>query len=174
MSITARIVATWRDPRAVMRGLLAAGPREDRALAALMGAAALGFVAGIPGLLRAAEADPAVPLEARIGASLLASVFMMPLLAYLLAGLSALGLRLARHPVPGHSARMALFWSMLAAVPAVLLHRLVEAMVPPGHPLAMIAGVAAFAGFLYLWVVALDEARRIAVASRPAPPRKGS
>lgn len=171
MSIAARIVATWRDPRAVMRDLLADGVREDRALAALMGAAGLGFVAGLPALWRAAAADPSVPLEARMGAALLASVFMMPLLAYLLAGLSWLGLRLARQPVAGHAARLALFWSMLAAVPAVFAHRMIEALVPPGHPIAMIAGVAAFGGFLYLWVVTLDEARRLAAAQML---RKGS
>ena len=170
MSIAARIVATWRDPRAVMRSHLAQGVREDRAIAVLMGAAALSFVASLPGLFRAAAADPSVPLEARLGAGLLASVFLMPLLAYALAGLSWLGMRIARQPVAGHAARMALFWAMLSAFPAVLCHRLIEALVPTGHPAATIAGVAAFGGFLYLWIIALDEARRQAAAD--ALPRR--
>ena len=65
MTITTDILRSWRHPRAVIREKLRAGDREDRALAVLMGASLLLFVAQWPGLSRAAFQDPSVPLDAR-------------------------------------------------------------------------------------------------------------
>ena len=41
MTVATDILRTWRRPRAVIREKLAAGVREDRALAVIMGAGAL-------------------------------------------------------------------------------------------------------------------------------------
>ena len=83
MTVVADIFASWRNPRDVIARKLAQGPREDRALATLFGGCGLLFVAQLPGLARAAYVDPAVPFEARLGASLLGLMFVLPLVFYL-------------------------------------------------------------------------------------------
>jgi hypothetical protein len=166
MSIAARIVATWRNPRLVMRDHLAGGAREDRAIAVLMGAAGLSLVAQLPAMWRAVAITPEIPLEARLGAALMATLFLLPLIAYAIAGVSWVLLRvLGRRNVGGFATRIALFWAMLASTPLVLVHRVFEAILPLGSPLVTIAGLAAFGGFLYLWLAALAEAWRSAVAT---------
>ena len=50
MPVVPDILRTWRDPRGVIRDRLSAGVREDRALATVMGACALMFVAQWPRL----------------------------------------------------------------------------------------------------------------------------
>ncbi|MFN3641877.1 MAG: YIP1 family protein [Gemmobacter sp.] len=159
MSVTARILATWRDPRGVMRAHLAAGPREDRALAVLFGACLLIFVAQWPGLSRAAHLDPAVPLDARIGGALMGTVFLVPLLAYAVAAASHLAARAMGGRGSWFGARMALFWSLLAVSPLMLLQGLVAGFLGPGLA-ATLVGVAVLAGFLFLWLSALAEAER--------------
>ena len=52
MAITENILATYRDPSKVLIRLLSLGPREDRALAYLMGACILVFIAQWPKLAR--------------------------------------------------------------------------------------------------------------------------
>ena len=52
MALTVDIVRTWRAPRAVIRGLLNQGRREDRAVAFVMIACFLIFVAQWPRLKR--------------------------------------------------------------------------------------------------------------------------
>lgn len=165
MGVAARILRTWRDPRGMMRGHLAIGPREDRALAVLAGACLLAFVAQWPGLARAAHLDPTVPLDARIGGALMASIFVLPLLVYALAGLSRLLLRAAGARIDGYAARIALFWSFLAVTPLMLLDGLVAGMIGPGVARTL-TGLAVFAVFLFLWGAALIEAARAPAADR--------
>ena len=63
---------------------------EGRALATLIGACLLIFVAQWPGLARAAYVDPAIPLDARMGGALLGTLFLLPPIAYAVAALSHL------------------------------------------------------------------------------------
>jgi len=49
-----------------VRAILAQGPREDRALATLLGACVILFIAQWPFHARAAYLDPSIPLEARL------------------------------------------------------------------------------------------------------------
>ena len=143
------ILRSWRRPRAVVRGLLAQGPREDRALMFLMSACGLVFLAQWPRLARQAQLDPEVPLQAMLGGALLGWFFFAPLFFYALAGLIALAMRLIGQRIPGHAARMALFWALLAVSPMWLLHGLVAGIAGPGALTAAV-GLAVLAGFFWI------------------------
>ena len=117
MTVTAEILATYRDPAGPVGRLVASGPREDRSLAILLAAAALMFVARAPSLARAAHLDPSVPLNARLGITLFAMLFMLPLLAYALAWLLHLAMRALGGQGGSSGARMALFWALFAIAP---------------------------------------------------------
>ncbi|MFM1863639.1 MAG: hypothetical protein RLZ26_2161 [Pseudomonadota bacterium] len=165
MTLIGRIIGTWRDPRGAIRALLAGPAREDRALAVLMGAAALVVVGEIPAATAAAARDPAIPLDARIGGALMGAVFVLPLFAYALAAASRIVARLFGGRGSWFGARMALFWALLAVQPAVLIHAALEAVVGRGAVSGGV-GIVAFAGFLYLWLGMLIAAESPATAER--------
>ena len=89
MSIVADIAATYRRPAAILRRRLQAGQREDRALAVLMAGCALLFVAQWPRLARQAF-ETGAELDMLLAGSLMALIFILPLLFYGLAALSHL------------------------------------------------------------------------------------
>jgi hypothetical protein len=160
MPVTTDIVATYRSPRKVMRRLLDAGRREDRALAILMGGCLLAFVGRWPALQRAATLGEDGPsFEAMMAGALFAWLFVAPLLFYLLAAIS----HLVARPFGGQgsyfSARLALFWSFLAAAPLLLLYGLVEGFVGPGPGLQAV-GVLWLIAFGWFWFASLREAER--------------
>jgi hypothetical protein len=157
VAVTTDIVAAWRRPRAVMRRHLAQGVREDRALVYLMLACGLVFVGQWPALQRAALADPSMPLDARLGGALMGLLFIAPLAAYALAAITHLLARAVGGRGTGYGARLALFWSLLAASPLWLLYGLVTGLIGPG-PAMTATGAVAFGGFVVLWVAALVEA----------------
>jgi hypothetical protein len=159
VAVTTDILALWRQPRSTFRARLEEVPREDRAFAVLMGACGLTFVAQWPALARAAHLDPAVPLDARMGGALMATLFMLPLIAYGLAALSHLAARVLGGRGSFHGARLALFWALLGAMPGVLFYGLAAGLAGPG-PALTLTGVAVFAGFLWLWLTLLAEAER--------------
>lgn len=154
MSMTRRMLASWRRPRVVMRGLLEGPPREDRALVMLVLACVLIFVAQWPALSRAAHLDPSVPLDARMSGALMGVLFILPLLAYGLAALSHLVARLAGGRGTHYRARVALFWALLAVTPLMLLQGLAAGMLGPG-PAVSLLGVVVLGGFLFQWGNAL-------------------
>jgi hypothetical protein len=157
--VSTDIVRTYRAPRRVFREKLANGTREDRALATLMGACFLIFVSRWPVAAREAFLDPSVPLEARIGSYLQGIMFLWPLLAYAIAGMSHLLARLFGGSGTWFGARLALFWALLAASPLWLLNGLVEGLIGPGPALSLV-GAIAFGSFLVFWGAGLWEAER--------------
>lgn len=159
MSITTDILRSWRHPRAVIREKLAAGEREDRALAVLMAASLLLFVAQWPSLSRAAFQDPTTPLEARLGGALMACLFILPLIAYGIALISHGIARLLGGKGSGFGARLALFWAMLAIAPAMLLQGLTAGFVGPSPALYLVEGVV-LTGFIWIWISMLYQAER--------------
>jgi hypothetical protein len=159
MAISTDITATWRHPGRVMRKLLSMGRREDRAVAILIAACFIIFVAQWPRLSRAAFEDPSVPLDARIGGALFAWMFVAPLLAYLLAAISHGVARLLGGRGSWYSARLALFWALLATTPAWLLHGLMAGFIGPGPALQWV-GLVVLVVFLTIWSFALREAER--------------
>ncbi|MCC6863833.1 MAG: YIP1 family protein [Rhodobacteraceae bacterium] len=159
MTITLDVLRSWRDPRGVIRTKLAAGQREDQALATLMGACALIFVAQWPWLSREAFLQPNIPLEARIVGALMACVFLLPLILYALAAMSHLVARFLGGKGSWFTARMALFWALFAVSPLMLLNGLVAGFIGYGTVLSVVNFIVAV-GFLYLWINMLIEAER--------------
>ena len=158
MALTTEIVRTYRAPRAVIRRLLDAGPREDRAIAWLMGACLIIFVGQWPRLQREAMLAPeGPPLDARIGAALFAWLFLAPLLFYGLAALSHIVALLFGGKGTWGRARVALFWSLLATSPLFLFQGLVAGLFGEG-PEWRIASAATALAFLWIWGVSLREA----------------
>ena len=149
MSVSRDILRSWRQPRAVVSRLLAQGVREDRAIVFLMLACGLIFLGQWPRMMRLAQESDEVPLQAMLGATLLGWMFIAPLLLYLLAGLILLGMRAFRVPVAGYPVRLALFWALLAASPAWMLHGMVLGALGPGV-VASAVGLVALAAFFWI------------------------
>lgn len=168
MGVTLEMLRSWRSPGRSVRRQLAAGVGEPRALAYLMGACALIFVAQWPRLAREAHLDPAVPLDARVGAALLGWVFLAPLFFYGLAALSHLVARAFGGRGTWFGARLALFWSLLVSTPLWLLSGLTAGLVGPGPAMALTGGLLA-AGFLGHWIAALAGAEGSGAAGEGAP-----
>ena len=155
MSLVGEILATWRDPAGPVGRLLAGPPREDRSLAMLIGACLMMYLARLPDLARAAVIDPTVSREARFGITFFVMLFMVPLLAYLLAAGSNLVLRALGRRGAASGARTALFWALLAVAPGVLLQGLASGLAGPGSVIAKGLGLTVFIAFGWFWVSGL-------------------
>lgn len=160
MPLTTDIVATYRRPRAVMRRLLELGPREDRALAFMMGGCVVVFISQWPVAARRAHLE-GLELNALLGASLMAWVFLAPLLMYGVAALSHGVARLFGGQGTFYGARLALFWSFLAATPLMLLNGLVGGFIGPGPALSLV-GLVWLGVFLWFWGATLSVAEQAA------------
>lgn len=153
------IVAAWVRPRVVMARKLAAGHREDRALAYLMGACVLIFVAQWPLMSRQAHLDASIPLEARVSATALGWIVIMPLALYVIAAVLHVITRVFRGQGTWFTTRLALFWSLLALTPAMLLQGLTAGFVGPGAALHVVQAFVA-AGFFWLVINAMIAAEQ--------------
>lgn len=158
MSVAKDIVATYRGPGAVVARLVSGPPREDRAIAMLMGACALLFVAQLPALSRQAH-ETGEDLQMLMGGSLLGVVFIAPLMFYALAAISHLVAKLFGGQGSHWQARMALFWALLAASPLVLLNGLIAGFVGEGIQLTIV-GALWFSTFLWFWIAGLIRAEK--------------
>jgi hypothetical protein len=158
MAVTNDILATYRGPGRVMQRMLARGPREDRALMILMVGCAIVFIAQLPRLSREAFLT-GQELDMLMGATLMAWIFLAPLLLYGLAGLSYLVARLLGGQGEGYGARLALFWALLASSPFVLLHGLVAGFIGSGPQLQGV-GFVWLVLFLWFWISGLRQAQR--------------
>ncbi|WP_375552563.1 YIP1 family protein [Rhodophyticola porphyridii] len=165
MAVTTDIVQSWRRPRRVIRRLLDMGRREDRALVYLILACLLIFVAQWPRLQREAILMPERPLDALIGAALFGWLFIAPLLFYAIGMLSHLVARMLGGKGTGYSARLALFWSLLATSPAFLFYGMVAGFIGPGPGQTMV-GAGLLLAFVVIWGMTLIEAEQ-------APERQG-
>lgn len=148
MGLIPRILQTWRRPGAAVRGLT--GLSDAALLALLIGTMALYFVAQWPAHARAAALDPSVPLNARLGGALLATLFLMPLIVMALAGIVHLAARLLGAGLSGHDSRLALIWALAAAAPLMLLTGLAQGLAGPGPALTLVR-IATGAAFLLFW-----------------------
>ena len=156
MPVTTDIVATYRCPHGVFRRLLDRGENEGRALAILMAGCAVFFIAEWPRLSREAHlADQ--ELNPLLGGSLMAWIFIAPLIFYLIAFISQFLLKAIGGSVTGFAARLALFWAFLAASPLKLLHGLVAGFIGPGQALT-ITGALWLVVFLWFWGLNMREA----------------
>lgn len=146
--IVALIVQSWWAPRRVVAHL--APLSEGAMLAVLLGAMLVFLISQAPQHSRQAVLDPSIPFEARMGGSVLAVMFLMPLLAYLVAAVMVGLVRLTGWRLDGPDARLSLFWALLAVAPAMLLAGLVAGLIGPGPALTMTRTMAGL-GFLMIW-----------------------
>ncbi|MFK7835760.1 MAG: YIP1 family protein [Sulfitobacter sp.] len=158
MSATQDIVATYRGPGKVMRRLLGQGVREDRALIYLMIGCLMVFVAQTPRLARQAF-ETGEDLQMLLGASLMAWLFIAPLLLYLIAAITGLIARVLPGGLSSYGARMALFWALLASGPIMLLWGLTAGFIGPGVELTLVGSVWA-AAFFWFWIGGLIAASK--------------
>ncbi|QYX55448.1 YIP1 family protein [Roseovarius sp. SCSIO 43702] len=163
MSVAREIVATYRGPGRVVRRLLASGGHEGRALAILMAACLIIFVAQWPRLAREAHLAER-ELNPLLGGALLGWLFIAPLFFYALALVAHLVSRAFGGEGSGYAARLALFWALLASTPLILLHGLVAGFIGPG-PGLVIVGVLWCAVFLWFWIAGMRAAEWGRVAS---------
>lgn len=152
-----RILQSWWAPRRVVRGLSAMPERVK--LVVLMAAMLILLIAQTPMHARQAALDPSVPFEARMGGSLLAVMFLMPLIAYAVAGLVSLLSRATPWRLTQEDSRLALFWAFLAAAPAVLLSGLVAGLIGPGSALTLTRALSGI-GFLMIWGAGISALAR--------------
>ena len=156
MAVTTDIVATYKSPRKIFARLLSAGIGEHQLLACLMGFCALAFVSQLP--VRAREAHlTGAELNMLLGASLLALIFILPLLLYGLAFIMHLLARVFKGQGAPMHARVALFWSLLATTPLMLLHGLVSGFIGESAQEAAI-GALWFIMFLWFWSTGMWQA----------------
>lgn len=156
MPVTTDIVATYRGPGRVLSRLLAAGPREDRALVILMGGCLVMFVAQWPRLARQSH-QTGEDMQMLLAGSLFGILFVLPLMLYALSFLSYLVIRIFGAKPGSYRARLALFWALLAASPVMLLWGLVAGFIGPGTQLNL-TGVIWLIAFLWFWIAGLRQA----------------
>ena len=162
MPFTQDIAATYRGPGKVVRRLVNAGQREDRALAILMGACAILFIARWPALARQAHLE-GLELNMLLGGTLMATLFLAPLLFYVLAFVAHLIARAIGGKGRSYNARIALFWSLLASSPLILLNGLVAGYIGAGIQLTIV-GLIWFCVFMWFWISGMLAAYRGAAA----------
>ncbi|MEP2640303.1 YIP1 family protein [Roseobacter sp.] len=158
MAVTRNIRLTYRNPGKILRGLLALGQREDRALAYLMAGCFVVFIAQMPRLAREAHIT-GQELDMLMGAALMAWIVIAPLMLYCLAALSHVVAKVFRGRGTFYGARLALFWALLAASPLMLLNGLVAGFIGPGLEL-QIVGFGWLCIFGWFWIGGLIAAER--------------
>lgn len=160
MAATRDILATYRGPARVIQRLLGAGVREDRTLIYLMIGCLMVFVAQTPRLARQAHLT-GEDLTMMMGATLLAWIFIAPLILYLLAGLAHLVARALGGKQQAHGARLALFWALLASSPLILLWGLTAGFIGPDVQMTLV-GLLWFVVFIWFWIGGMIGAGRAA------------
>ena len=158
MPFTQDIAATYRGPGKVVRRLVDAGQREDRALAILMGACVILFVAQWPRLSREAHLT-GQDINGLLAGALAGWLLFAPLGFYLLSWLLHLIMRVFRGQGPSYNARIAIFWGFLAATPLALLNGLVAGFIGPGPALTLV-GVVWIGVLLWFWIAGMRAVYR--------------
>lgn len=142
----------------MVRRLVDAGQREDRALAILMGACVILFVAQWPRLSREAHLT-GQDINGLLAGALAGWLLFAPLGFYLLSWLLHLIMRVFRGQGPSFNARIAIFWGLLAATPLALLNGLVAGFIGPGPALTLV-GVVWIGVLLWFWIAGMRAVYR--------------
>ncbi|MDG1739627.1 MAG: YIP1 family protein [Paracoccaceae bacterium] len=148
MSVTNDIVAAYRRPGKVMARHIQSGAGEDRALIFIMASCVVVFISNLPVISRTSYLEQ-VDMGPLLGASGLAWLFVAPLIFYILAFVLGVLLRILQCKASWFHIRLALFWTMMATTPLILLNGLVGGMIGPG-PQQNIVGACWFAAFLWI------------------------
>jgi len=168
MSVVMDIFASYARPGEVAARRTGDVPREDRALAVLMAACFLMFIAQWPALSRTAFEDSTIDLRHLIGAALFGWLFVMPIVMYLFGAVGHLLARLLGGRGSWYSARFVLFWALLASTPLWLLNGLIAGMIGPS-PALTATSLLASAAFFWFWFAGLRrvEWRQHALGGTP-------
>jgi hypothetical protein len=158
VSVVLDIARTYRAPREVQARRMSGPPREDRALAVLLGACLLIFIAQLPRLSREAFFDPSIPFDARMSGALFGWMMVMPLVFYGISLIVTVLLSMTGRPVAGGRVRVALFWALLASTPLWLLTGLMQGFAAESAG-PVIGGVLALGSFLFFAGCGLVAAR---------------
>ena len=156
MSATDDILRSYRAPRAVMRSLLARGRSEPWALTILLSALAVVFIAQWPRLSRQAHLDADQPMTGLMVGTGLALLAALPVF-YLLAAASHMVARGIGGRGSFYSARLALFWALLAVSPLMLLQGLVAGFIGAGVQMQLMSVLVGLA-FVAIWIAGLRVA----------------
>ncbi len=158
MPISSDIVQSYRAPRRVVRRQLANGVGEEQALAYVMIACFLFFIAQLPALSRAVYLLPDGPdFTMRAAGAFVGGVLFAPLFFYGLAALSHIVAKILGGQGTWLRARIALFWALLVVSPLVLLRGLVAGFIGAGQAETIVAAIVGIM-FLIVWGLGLIEA----------------
>ncbi|GAA6207560.1 YIP1 family protein [Cognatishimia sp. WU-CL00825] len=160
MSIVRDILATYRGPRSVFARRFNTAPREDRALALIMAACGVIFVAQWPKVAREAHFT-GQELNPLMGGQLLLWVFIMPLFFYVISILVQIVMRFMSIGISGYASRGALFWALLSITPIALFRGLIGGFIGAG-PVYDAIGLISFTCFFWFWYSGLAQARKFA------------
>jgi hypothetical protein len=149
MAVTRDIVEAHLRPRRVMARMLCMGQREDRVLAMLMGGCIILFVSQWPYRARQAHFTGET-LTDYIQHDAVGLIFVLPLLAYGVAALLRLISRIFGAKADYYSARLAMFWALLASSPALVLAGMVKGFIGLGAANSI---VGALWLLVFLWVL---------------------
>jgi hypothetical protein len=149
MAVTRDIVEAHLRPRRVMARLLRMGQREDRVLAMLIGGCIILFVSQWPYRARQAHFTGET-LTDYIQHDAVGLIFVLPLLAYGVAALLRLISRIFGAKADYYSARLAMFWALLASSPALVLAGMVKGFIGLGAANSI---VGALWLLVFLWVL---------------------
>ncbi len=161
MSITRDIGQSWRGHRRVVRRHLSRGKSEAFVFTFLFVFMVLSFVALYPRAARIALENTDTPLAPLLLAQALGLLASLPFW-YGLAALSHLVARALGGGGTWYGARLALFWSLVATSPMVLLQGLTFGIIGAGMQ-STAAGFAALVAFAVFWGLALIEVNRAEV-----------
>ena len=149
MAVTRDIVEAHRRPRRVMARMLCMGQREERVLAMLMGGCIILFMSQWPYRARQAHFTGET-LTDYIQHDAVGLIFVLPLLAYGVAALLRLISRIFGAKADYYSARLAMFWALLASSPALVLAGMVKGFIGLGVANSI---VGALWLLVFLWVL---------------------
>ncbi|WP_112322623.1 YIP1 family protein [Oceanibium sediminis] len=167
--LVAAIAAAYADLRGAIRAKLEQAPRDSELVMLALLVALASFVASLPAAIRQAQGlEEPDALVAVLSARLFGAVFLLPLFLLALAGVSHLVARLFGGTGTHYTARVALIWALVVALPLGLGSAAIGAIVlgislgPAAQGIAGILSTCASLGFAWIWATFLTEAEGFA------------
>ncbi|NNU80743.1 YIP1 family protein [Halovulum dunhuangense] len=161
--LLADILSAYPDLRGSIRTKLDQAPRDAQLLILIFLAAGIGFVAGLPAAREQALAvEEPDALTGVLAGRLFAAIFITPLVLFALAALSHVAARIFGGRGSFWSARLALVWAVIVALPLLVVSAALDpilgaALGAYGVGLSTILSTVAGFGFLWIWAVFLAE-----------------
>lgn len=154
MSLVRDIIGSYRSPRKTVRAQLNAGVREEVNLFYVMMFGLMNFVSQLPNIAKTA-ATTSQSLAGLTAQQFVASVFMMPLMLYVIAAVVHMIMRVFNSKATYGEARRVLFWAALVTVPFVLILGIVSAFFSLNVTLAV--SILTLLVFCWQWTYGLTE-----------------